>query len=289
MPDQRGLPSRSGVGLKSDHYAMVIGEQPDIGWFEVHAENYMGAGGPAHHYLEVIRRDYPLSIHGVGLSIGSSSPLDLAHLRRLKAVVDRYEPGSFSEHLAWSSHGGAFYNDLLPLPYTRETLIRVSDHIDQVQAALGRRMLLENPATYVAFECATMIETGFLEEVTARTGCGLLLDINNVFVSATNHGFETFEYIDAFPLREVEEIHLAGHAVDRDDDGSVLLIDTHDRTVAPSVWSLYEATIDRIGPVPTLIEWDTDVPAWSVLADEARKADAVLNGAGHGVHRAVAG
>ena len=219
MPEMSdaSLPPRAGVGLKADHFDRVLDERPDVGWFEVHAENYMGAGGPAHHYLERIRQDYALSIHGVGLSIGSDGPLDPSHLERLKAVVDRYRPEMFSEHLAWSSHGGVFFNDLLPLPYTAETVARVSAHIDHVQNLLGRRMLLENPATYVAFESSTMTETGFLNEVAARTGCGLLLDVNNVFVSAGNHGYSAREYLDDFPVAHVGEIHLAGHAVDTDD------------------------------------------------------------------------
>lgn len=284
----RTLPLRAGVGLKADHFDAVLGERPDVGWFEVHAENYMGAGGPAHHYLERIRGDYPLSIHGVGLSIGSDDPLDCAHLRRLKTVVDRYQPEMFSEHLAWSSHGGVFFNDLLPLPYTPETAARVSGHIDEVQDALGRRMLLENPSTYVVFESSTMTETAFLEEVVRRTGCGLLLDVNNAYVSAANHGYSALEYIADFPLQHVGEIHLGGHAPDRDEAGRDLLIDAHDRAVADEVWALYETTMERSGRLPTLIEWDNDVPAWPVLFDQARAADRILDRQRTGEHRAVA-
>ena len=287
--NEHSLPKRAGVGLKPEHYETVLQEQPDVGWFEVHAENYMGAGGPPHHYLERIRSEYPLSIHGVGLSIGSDAPLDPAHLRRLKTVVDRYQPEVFSEHLAWSSHGGVFFNDLLPLPYTAETVARVSEHVDEVQNTLGRRMLLENPSTYVAFENSTMDEIEFLRRVAERTGCGLLLDVNNVFVSATNHDYPPKEYIKAFPMERVEEIHLGGHAPDQDEDGHDLLIDAHDRAVAREVWSLYSTTLAHSGPLPTLIEWDNDVPGWPVLFSEARAADRLLDGAGGSPRRAVAG
>lgn len=270
------LPANAGVGLKAEHYDNVVNERPSIGWFEVHAENYMGDGGPAHYYLERIRCDYPLSVHGVGLSIGSEGALDAMHLHRLKAVVDRYEPGMVSEHLAWSTHGGVFFNDLLPLPYNEETLARVSEHLEQVQEALGRRVLLENPSTYVVFDSSTMGEIEFLDEVARRTGCGLLLDVNNVVVSATNHGYSATEYIDAFPVSRVGEIHLGGHAPDRDDEGRDLLIDAHDRGVADEVWALFGHTIERTGPVPTLVEWDNNVPEWAVLFGEARSADRLL-------------
>jgi uncharacterized protein (UPF0276 family) len=287
--NEQHLPPRAGVGLKGGHFSAVDDGRPDVGWFEVHAENYMGAGGPAHYYLERIREAYPLSIHGVGLSIGSNAPLDPAHLSRLKAVVDRYEPQMFSEHLAWSSHGGVYLNDLLPLPYTSQTLERVSEHIDQVQAVLGRRMLLENPSTYVDFESSTMSETGFLEEVARRTGCGLLLDVNNVYVSATNLGYPALEYIAEFPLERVGEIHLAGHAPDRDEAGRPLLVDAHDRPVADEVWSLYAATLEHTGPLPTLIEWDNDVPEWPVLLNEANAAQQALDRCRGGARRAAAG
>ncbi|MGA8261715.1 MAG: DUF692 domain-containing protein [Arenicellales bacterium] len=278
MGKERALPYRAGVGLKADHYDQVLAEKPDIGWFEVHAENYMGAGGPPHHYLERIRRDYPLSVHGVGLSIGGDGPLDRAHLQRLERVINRYDPESFSEHLAWSTHSGMFFNDLLPLPYTRETLARVIEHVDQVQNTLGRRMLLENPATYVTFDTGTMSETDFLEQVSRRTGCGLLLDVNNLYVSATNHDYSAAAYIAAFPVEAVGEIHLAGHARDADETGHDLLIDAHDRAVADAVWDLYRTTIVRTGPVPTLIEWDNDVPEWPVLFGQARAAERMLGG-----------
>ena len=270
------IPPRAGVGLKAEHVGAILEGRPDIGWFEIHAENYMGAGGPPHHWLARIRDTYPLSLHGVGLSIGGADPLDRAHLARLRAVADRYDPDLFSEHLAWSSHDGVYRPDLLPLPYTEATLARVADHIDEVQEAMGRQMLLENPATYVTFATSTIPETEFMAELVRHTGCGLLLDVNNVFVSATNHGWSAEAYLDAVPLEAVGEIHLAGHAEDTDSDGSTLLIDTHDRPVADPVWALYARVIDRTGPLPTLIEWDSDLPDWDRLAAEARAAERVM-------------
>jgi uncharacterized protein (UPF0276 family) len=270
------IPARAGVGLKARHYAEILETRPDVGWFEVHPENYMGAGGPPHRYLTAIREHYPLSLHGVGLSIGGSRPLDRKHLARLRSLVERYEPGLFSEHLAWSTHDTGFLNDLLPLPYTRETLGHVVAHVDEAQEALGRRMLLENPSTYVRFADSEMSEIEFLSEVVARTGCGLLLDVNNVHVSATNHGFDARAYVDAFPIAAVGEIHVGGHAPDVDGAGRLLLIDAHDREVDRPVWSLYARAVERAGPVPTLVEWDNDVPSWATLLAEARRADAVL-------------
>ncbi len=270
------LPPRAGVGLKPEHYREFLDSAPDIGWFEIHAENYMGDGGAPHHYLRAIRERYPLSLHGVGLSIGGSGALDAEHLARLKALIVRYEPSAFSEHLAWSSHDTVYLNDLLPLPYTQETLARVCDHVDAVQETLGQPMLLENPSTYVAFAETAMSEVAFLREVVRRTGCGLLLDVNNVFVQAVNHGFDAGAYIDAFPVEHVGEIHLGGHAADSDDDGSALLIDDHGHEVADPVWALYARALARLGPRPTLIEWDNDVPGWEVLFAEAKRADAVI-------------
>ncbi|SON56858.1 hypothetical protein HDIA_3317 [Hartmannibacter diazotrophicus] len=270
------LPARSGLGYKPQHFADIIrGPQP-VGFFEVHAENYMGAGGPPHAQLGKLREDYALSIHGVGLSIGSMQPLDKEHLKRLKAVCDRYEPESFSEHLAWSSHDTVFLNDLLPLPYTEETLARVAEHVDEVQTILGRRMLLENPATYLLFEESTIAETDFLRAVARLTGCGLLLDVNNVFVASTNHNRSPREYLADFPLELVGEIHLSGHAVSEDEHGAPLLIDSHDSPVTDPVWDLYDEVIAKIGPTPSLVEWDNDVPAWDVLLSEARAAEDVL-------------
>ena len=267
-------PVAAGAGLKREH-AHDIGAFP-IDFFEVHAENYMGAGGPPHHLLSQVRADSPLSIHGVGLSIGAAWPLDRAHLARLKKLVGRYQPFLFSEHLAWSSHGDAFLNDLLPVPYNEECLARVCEHIDQIQDALDMRMLLENPSTYVAFETTTMSETKFLRQVARRTGCGLLLDVNNVHVSAVNHGFAPEAYIAAFPVEHVGEIHLGGFAEERDDAGAPLLIDDHGAEVAEVVWSLYRRALARTGPVPTLIEWDNKLPAFAVLAAEVARAKAAL-------------
>ncbi|TQV71291.1 DUF692 domain-containing protein [Denitrobaculum tricleocarpae] len=270
------VPPRAGVGLKAAHYTPILEQHPDIGWFEIHAENYMGAGGPPHRYLEAIRRDYPLSLHGVGLSIGADKPLDQDHLIRLKRLNERYQPGLFSEHLAWSTHDEFFFNDLLPVPYTQEALARCADHIDQVQETLGRQMLLENPSTYVTFEDSSMSEIEFLRSLSERTGCGLLLDVNNVFVSATNHGYSPEDYLDAFPIERVGEIHLGGHARDQDDAGAPLLIDAHDRAVADPVWMLYARVIGRSGNLPTLIEWDNELPSWQELFAEAQAADAIL-------------
>lgn len=274
------LPDRAGVGLKAEHVREVLDKLPDVGWFEVHAENYMGDGGPPHAYLTAIREHYPISLHGVGLSIGSAGPLDEAHLARLKALCARYEPASFSEHLAWSTHDGVYLNDLLPLPYNELTLTRVAEHIDHVQTTLGRPMLLENPSTYVAFQSTTMGELEFLSELVKRTGCGLLLDVNNVFVSATNHATTPEDYLDAFPIEHVGELHLGGHAEDADETGATLLIDSHDSEIAPEVWALYDRTVARMAalgkPAPSLIEWDSDIPPWTKLAEEAARADAVL-------------
>lgn len=273
---QRTIPARAGVGLKPTHYDAILESRPDIGWFEVHPENYMGDGGAPHYYLSRIRAQYPVSFHGVGLSIGSAGPIDREHLTRLANLMDRYEPAMFSEHLAWSTHDGAYLNDLLPLPYTAETLDVVCSHVDQVQSALGRRMLLENPSTYIAFETSEMSETDFLSQVARRTGCGLLLDVNNVFVSATNNGFDPASYVDAFPVGDVGEIHLGGHVETTDDDGNPLLIDAHDREVRDAVWALFERALARTGVVPTLIEWDNDIPTWPVLEAEARRAEKAL-------------
>lgn len=270
------IPPRAGVGLKPEHYRDILDASPDIGWFEIHAENYMGEGGLPHAYLTAVRERYPLSLHGVGLSIGGAGPLDREHLSRLRALNDRYAPGLFSEHLAWSSHDTVYLNDLLPLPYTDKTLDRVCSHIDEVQATLQRQMLLENPSTYVVFAETSMSEVEFLCEIVRRTGCGLLLDVNNVFVQATNHGFNARAYLDSFPAEHVGEIHLGGHAEDKDEDGSALLIDDHGREVADPVWALYAHALRCTGPVPTLIEWDNDVPEWPALFAEAKRADAVI-------------
>jgi uncharacterized protein (UPF0276 family) len=273
---QPEIPPRAGVGLKPDHYRTILESDPDIGFFEVHAENYMGAGGPPHRYLGAIRDRYPLSLHGVGLSIGADRPLDRAHLQRLKQLIERYQPGLFSEHLAWSTHADAFFDDLLPLPYTTETLMRICEHIDQTQDALGSRMLLENPATYLAFAESTHSEVDFIAEIVRRTGCGLLLDINNVHVASINQQWDPERYIEEFPLAHVQQIHLAGHAREADEKGRPLLIDSHDRPVAVVVWALFQQVIERIGPMPTLIEWDAKIPQWPRLMAQAERAEAVM-------------
>ncbi len=270
------LPARAGAGFKSVHADAILADGYRIGFLEVHAENYMGAGGHPHRLLNRMREHFPLSVHGVGLSIGSEKGLDAMHLSRLKAVVERYEPEQVSEHLAWSTHDDSYFNDLLPVPYDRETLDRVCDHIDSVQLAIGRKILLENPSTYALFERSTMSETDFIREIARRTGCGLLLDVNNVLVSSVNNRFKPLTYLHDFPLELVEEIHLAGHAEDEDEDGARLLIDAHDRPVDDEVWHLYNIVISQTGPLPTLIEWDNDVPEWPVLRREAQAADAIL-------------
>lgn len=271
------LPNRPGVGYKPQHFAAIMEDAAPVEWLEIHAENYMGDGGRPISQLRHLAERFPISVHGVGLSIGGETPLDTDHLARLKHLVGWLNPASFSEHLAWSTHDSHFLNDLLPLPYTEATLARVADHIDQVQDVVGRRMLLENPSTYLAFEETQMAETDFLAEIARRTGCGLLLDVNNVFVSATNQKTDAFGYIDAFPLDQVGEIHLGGHDEDADDHGAPLLIDSHAAEVVDPVWQLYAYTMEKSGARPTLIEWDNNVPDWPMLASEASRAAKVLD------------
>ena len=251
-----GLPARGGVGLKSRHFQDVLDTRPDVGFFEVHAENFMVDGGPFHHYLGRIREHYPLSLHGVGLSIGAQGRWTRPISTGWRRLIARYEPASFSEHLAWSTHDGAFLNDLLPVPYEEGTLARVCEHVDRVQTRLNRRMLLENPSTYVEFSASTMSESHFLREVVKRTGCGLLLDVNNAHVSCVNHGRDAMAFIDDLPLDAVGEIHLAGFASDQDAAGAPLLIDNHGSPVDEAVWRLYctrdrqfgrDADADRVG------------------------------------------
>lgn len=270
------LPRRAGLGLKPQHFGEILETRPDIGFFEIHAENYLVAGGLYHHFLGRIREHYPLSIHGVGLSIGAEQPLDEAHLDRLAELLERYQPEAFSEHLAWSSHGEWFLNDLLPLPYDEASLARVCTHIDRVQEHLKRRMLLENPATYVEFASSTFEETEFIGEVVRRTGCGLLLDVNNAYVSCINHGRDPAAYLEALPFEAVGEIHLAGFAEDRDGAGARLLIDSHGAPVDNAVWALYARALDRTGALPTLLERDNDVPPLPVLLAEAAQAETLL-------------
>ena len=270
------IPPRAGVGLKSEHLADISENARSVAFFEVRAETYMGDGGAPHAALAQIRDRFPLSLHGVGLSIGGAKPLCREHLSRLQQLVALYRPGLFSEHLAWSGHRGSGLNDLPPLPYNETTLARVAAHVGQVQTVLGVRMLLENPSKRVAFENSTMSETEFLSEVVARTGCGLLLDVTNVHVSATNHGFDALDYLDSFPVAAVEEIHLGGQTEQRDADGAAFLANSLADPAADPVWALYEYAIERTGPVPTLIDWDYTVPTYRRLADQAARADAVM-------------
>lgn len=265
------IPRRAGIGLRTPHYRDILATRPDIGWVEVHSENYFCEGGQPLYFLDRVRRDYAVSLHGVGLSLGSVGPLDTGHLARLKRLVDRVEPGLVSEHLSWSAAGGRHLNDLLPLPYTEEALAVVCRKVQQTQEALGRRILVENISSYLRFRHSTIQEAEFIAQVVARSGCGLLLDVNNVFVSAANHGFDARAFLAAIPAAAVEEIHLAGH-----DHAEGLLIDTHGTRVAAPVWALYRETVARLGPVPTLIEWDTDIPPLAVLLDEMRHADRLM-------------
>ncbi len=272
-----GFTRWTGVGFKPEHAEEIFSSSGGVGLFEVHAENYMSAGGARLAQLELLRRDHRLSVHGVGLSIGGVEPIDSAHLARVKQLVDRFQPETFSEHLAWSSHAGGYFGDLLPLPYTLETLDRVVSNIHRVQDALQRRILLENPATYARFQGSRLPETEFLSRIVERTGCSLLLDVSNVFVCACNHGFEPEDYIDAFPVTSVEEIHLAGYSNVIDEAGEPLLIDAHNSRTAGRVWELFERALARRGPVQTVIEWDNDVPAWEILLEEARRAESLVS------------
>ena len=269
---RNSLPTGVGVGYKPQHLSDILDDPGRVTWLEIHAENYMGDGGPQIAQLRHLAERFPISCHGVGLSIGSERPLNADHLDRLKKLVGWLNPASFSEHLAWSSHDTGFLNDLLPVPYDEASVARVSEHVDQVQNALGRQMLLENPSTYVQFAQSTMAETDYLREIVERTGCGLLLDVNNVFVSATNQNYGPKEYLDAFPTEHVGEIHLGGHEEDEDETGAPLLIDAHNNPVVDPVWALYDYALTLTGPVPTLIEWDNDVPPWAELASEADRA-----------------
>jgi len=280
LPDPGPLPAAPGVGFKARHFADLMADPGPVAWVEVHAENYMGAGGRPKAQLAALAERFALSVHGVGLSIGAERGLDPDHLERLAALVEAVQPAAVSEHLAWSTHDGAYLADLLPLPWTRAVLDRVCAHVDAVQERLGRRMLLENPSSYLAFAESTMGETEFLAEVVARTGCGLLLDVNNVFVSATNLDLDPRAYLADLPLGAVGEIHLGGHDAQADEHGRPLLIDSHGAPVADPVWRLCAEALARMGPRPLLVEWDTDVPDWPVLAVEADRAARLLDAVG---------
>ena len=267
----RSLPVAAGIGLRAPHVARVLAERPAVAWFEVHSENYFADGGAALEALLAIRRDYPVSLHGVGLSLGSPGPLDRGHLAKLRRLVDLVEPAAVSEHLCWSRLGRRHFNELLPLPYTVQALRCLARHIGEAQDALGRELLVENVSSYHAFEESTAAEGEFVAAVADRAGCRLLVDVNNVHVNAANHGLDPLAFLDAIPASRVAEIHLAGH-----DASGPVLVDTHGAPVAPAVWSLYEAALARFGPVPTLIEWDNDIPALEVLAGEAATAQRTL-------------
>jgi uncharacterized protein (UPF0276 family) len=276
MRVERGpIPAKAGIGLRFQHHEAVAQIRPDIPWLEVHTENYMGGGTPL-AYLEAIRADYPISLHGVGLSLGSAEGLDTAHLARIGRTVERIEPGLVSEHLSWSVVGRHYLADLLPLPMTEEALEVVCRHVDQVQTYLKRRILVENPSSYLRYRHSTMPEWEFLAATAERTGCGLLCDVNNIYVSACNHGWDPLVYLAALPAAAIGEIHLAGHTVRLLEGGQVLRIDDHGSRVIPEVWALYAEALARFGPVPTLIEWDTNIPDLAVLLDEAARAAAFL-------------
>lgn len=277
------LPCRAGIGLRAPHLRQVREESPPVAWFEVHSENYFVSGGPALAALESVRQRYPLSLHGVGMSLGGADDLDQDHLRQLKALAERIQPAAISEHLCWSAIGGRWLNDLLPLPYTREALDRVCNHVDQVQDVLNRAILVENVSSYLRFLPEDMPEWVFVAEVARRTGCKLLLDVNNIHVSACNHGFDALDFLAGIPVDMVTEIHLAGY---EEVDG--LLVDTHSRPVYPRVWELYQAALERFGAIPTLIEWDQDIPPLEVLLAEAAQAQAYLDAVGKKRHALAA-
>lgn len=266
----------AGIGLRHPYYRNVIEEKPDIGWLEVHPENYFG-GGAHRHYLSKARELYPISFHAVGLSLGSTESVSRDHLRQIKELIEIYEPFQVSDHASWSMSGNAHLNDLLPLPYTEETLGALCRNIDEAQEFLGRRILVENPSTYLAFKDSTMPEWVFMNETAKRTGCGILLDVNNIYVQSRNHGFDAFEYLRGIKSDPVGEIHLAGHTEKTTESGDIVLIDTHNSLVRPEVWELYRFAIQRLGSIPTLIEWDQDFPPLQILLAEAARAAAIIH------------
>lgn len=272
---RKPVPERSGIGLRAEHYQEILGKLPDIGWLEVHSENYFGDGGRPLFYLEKLAHHYPLSFHGVGLSIGSTDKLDIRHLKKLKNLIDQFQPGLVSEHLSWGSFQGTHFNDLFPMPYTSEALKHMAERINYIQEYLGRQILIENVSSYLQFEYSEMTEWEFLEQLAAQAGCGILLDVNNIYVNACNHGFDGKDFINSISRKYVQEIHLAGHTT-KHIDGNVILIDTHNQRVTDKVWSLYEFAIRRFGKTSTLIEWDSDLPTLDTLLDEANMADRIL-------------
>ena len=277
---QGTIPASAGIGLRAEHYHEVTETRPAVGWFEAHSENYFGGGGTPLRILESLRADYPVSLHGVGMSLGSVDPLDELHLARMKALIMRIEPGLVSEHLSWGSYGGCFHNDLLPLPYTEEALDHFVGRLTRVQEFLGRRLLIENPSSYLEFAHSTLPEWEFLAEVTRRSGAGILLDLNNLYVSCCNHGWDTHEYLRGLAGGPIEELHLAGHSHRAMENGD-LLIDTHDGPVCREVWALYVEALAAFGPKPTLIEWDARLPPLAELLVEARTADRHLEARSH--------
>lgn len=274
--NSKPIPVRAGVGLRADHYEEILQNRPDLGWFEVHSENYFGEGGRPLHYLEKIAEHYPLSFHGVGLSLGTTDPINKTHLGKLKQLVERFDPGLISEHLSWGSVGGRYFNDLFPMPYTEQALNHMVERVSQVQEFLGRQILIENVSSYLQFESSTIPEWEFISALAQQSGCGILFDVNNIYVNARNHKFDPAVFINAVPVEYVKEMHLAGHTVKQLDDGEIILIDTHNKRVTDDVWSLYRDAVHRFGEVPVLIEWDTDIPALSVLEDEANTAEQIL-------------
>jgi uncharacterized protein (UPF0276 family) len=270
------IPAVAGIGLRFAHHREVIETRPRVAWFEVHSENYMG-GGPTPAILERVHQDYPISLHGVGLSLGSAEGLSSDHLARVRDLIDRFDPGLVSEHLSWNVVDGIYLADLLPLPMTEEALDVVCRNVDRAQESLGRRLLIENPSSYLRYRHSTIPEWEFMAAVARRTGCGILCDVNNIFVSACNHGWSASDYLAALPPQAVGEIHLAGHSVRELEGGGTIRIDDHGSKVCPPVWALYSEAIARFGRVPTLIEWDTDIPSLDVLIAEARSAQNVLD------------
>ena len=269
------IPAHAGIGLRAEHYQEILETLPDIGWMEVHSENYFGDGGRPLHYLEKFSERYPLSLHGVGMSIGSTDEINVDHLDKLKKLIHQFQPGLVSEHLSWGSFQGRHFNDLFPMPYTIEALDHMVRQVSFVQEYLDRQILVENVSSYLQFECSTILEWDFLTELAERSGCGILLDVNNIYVNAHNHHFNAERYIEAIPRNFVKEIHLAGHTV-KELENNKILIDTHNQLVTDKVWALYKKAIQRFGAIPTLIEWDTDLPTLEVLLSEAYKAEQIL-------------
>ena len=276
------IPARAGIGLRAPHFDVVLEQSPDVAWFEVHSENFFGLtddrlGGKPLSYLERVREQYPISLHGVGLSLGSADPLNRSHLKKLKQLIHHIEPGLVSEHLSWSSIDGRYFNDLLPLPYTEEALVHMVNRVSETQEFLGRQILIENASSYLEFSSSTIPEWEFVVALAKQSGCKILLDVNNVYVNAMNHGFDPLLFVRSVPADLVGEIHLAGHTVKTFDEG-VLRIDTHDQLVCDAVWDLYDATVAHVGEVPALIEWDSNLPALDVLLAEAKRADVIAGG-----------